>query len=307
MARNILDEIASESDPSQDEEGSLLAVDGDAFRLDQAAPAEPAARELFLRDDSESPLRRPHGGSGSSEGGSSDAEGEAPETQRRPEGRKRVKFSAAERGVADFNPWDIRRAVRRAFRDKLPENYSIKTWRRPPRALLRSLADLLSANADNAVEGALSAYHRELTRTLGPNELAAFRHDREQLIRSILHKLRTRLKRTHFPARVSEHVLDIEDIYARRTFIQQRHIAELNAAEDLERQLLAEQQALAARTAERSDASAKVLLDRLTANLHPALNKAVSNAYGLIKDAENTRETYLADCDDLNLHLSDTE
>ncbi|AGO09852.1 AaceriAAL138Cp [[Ashbya] aceris (nom. inval.)] len=302
MARNILDEIASESDPSQDEEGSLIAVDGDAFRLDKAVPVEPAAQELFLRDDSESPLRRPHG-----ESASSDGESRTAEARRQPEGRKRVKFSAAEQGVADFNPWDIRRAVRRAFRDKLPENYNIKTWRRPPRALLRSLTELLSASADSAIEGALAAYHHELVRTLGPSELAAFRHDREQLVRGILHKLRTRLKRAHFPARVSEHVLDIEDIYARRTFIQQRHVAELNAAEDLERQLLAEQQALAARRAERSDASAKVLLDRLTANLHPALNKAVSNAYGLIKDAENTRETYLADCDDLNLHLSDTE
>ncbi|AET40421.1 Okp1p Ecym_6013 [Eremothecium cymbalariae DBVPG len=312
MSKNILDEILSDSDISKDEdEGSMASLNADAFRLDGKQPTDGNGNmELFVRDEDSSPLGKETANSNQVYRSiSEDGSDEVSDIKTPPRERKRVRFNAGQDAETDkdddeLNPWDLKRAVRKQFKEKLPENYEIKTWKRPPKHLIRSLLEIMEGNVERAAEDVMNKYSDECIHTLGPEEFEKFQEDKKQVLFNMIGKLRSRLKRTKFPSRISDHALDIEYIYTKRNFIQQRYETELDNTEKVELQLVEEQQVLATIKNQASQATAKQLLEQLTADLHPSLNKAISNAYGLIKDQENTRETYLRDVDNLNLKPS---
>ncbi|AMD22805.1 HHR036Cp [Eremothecium sinecaudum] len=316
MKDAILDKILSdqesltEDDIVLNNDSSMMSVNVDRLRLDRKQPA----RDLFVREAPSSPLaenyeRQERDQTDTQEennvGGENDKD-QSDIITTLPRERKRVRFNSRDEqhhNPDEINPWDLKKLVRSELRQRLPENYEIRTWKRPPRTLVRSLVDLMETNVTRAVEKVLSNYETECVRTLGSDQFGKFRADKEQMLYNLIGKLQTRIKRSRFPARIAENALDIEYIFAKRNYIQQQYASQLHSAEAMEERLIQEQRTASEFEEQVANPSSKELLKELTADLHPSLHKAVTNSYGLIKDNQNTRSTYLIDKEDLNLRL----
>lgn len=303
MVNNILDEILSDDglsskdhslsqhdqlsgeDQSLSDETSMLDVDADELRLDR----DEDDRKLFVKDSEDSYNNYDN---------EFHEEEDISPIHTPPTEHKRVHFNDKKP-----NPWNFKRTISAELLKRLPENYNVKTWKRPPRKLVKSFLELLEIDAIRAVKEVTDQYKAECLLTLGDEEFAQLCTDKEQMLYNLIGKLKSRFKRTRIPGRVSEQALNIEYIYAKRNFIQRLYKAELTSAEQMEEQLNAELREVDYLAEQATKSTSNQLITQLASELHPSLIKAVSNSYGLIKDDKITRESYLIDKEELNLDL----
>lgn len=129
------------------------------------------------------------------------------------------------------------------------------------------------------------------------------------MLHEIVNKIKRKLKKSKFPARISDRELDIEYIFAKRKFIQERYSQELRNAETIEHQLIREQQKLSEAKLVTGKLTGKDkkeiahLTQQLTQTLNPVLNRAMVNSYGLLADVKNNKHTFQHDSDELSLVL----
>lgn len=321
MTSNVLDHIVEESlDQSEnlrhsydsvdgslsDDNSSISIQDSEALRLDtpDAVPVNKSQeKQLFYREDNESEFHS--------------------ETSVNPPvpflDRKRVRFNKRVTDEADsdkesaLRPWEFKRAIRRGFREKLPNNYQIKRWKRPSRIMVGSVVQLLETNAESAMERVFKKYSSELrsTEQYDDNEISKIFRQKQSIMNDIVSKIKTQLKKSRFPSRISDRDLEIEYIVSKRRFIQKRYAEELINAERLEKELLKEQSLLEevkVACANVKENNRNRLTERLIDNnLHPSLNNAMENAYGLITDSSRSQPDgqliYRRDVAELNLKI----
>lgn len=234
--------------------------------------------------------------------------------------KKQVRFNnKRDEGYSDqesrLHPWELKRVIRKEFREKLPNNYEIKRWKRPSKIMIGSVIQLLETNVETALDQVFKKYESELQTILvsSNDQTSKIYRQKQSIMNDIVSKIKNQLKRSKFPSRISDRDLDIEYIVSKRKFIQKRYSEELNNAERLEKELLKEQKML--QEAQEScknlrENNKSRLTERLVQNsLHPSLNKAVENAYGLITDKDKTDLTgqmaFKRDLNELNLELTD--
>lgn len=233
--------------------------------------------------------------------------------------RKRVRFNRQQNlepgsdGEAPLHPWEFKRVIRRGFRDKLPNNYQIKRWKRPSRVMVDSVVQLLETNVESALQQVLEKYGAEIRNIDRHRPVDKVFRQKQSIMNDIVSKIKGQLKKSRFPSRISDQDLEIEYIVSKRQFIQKRYAEELSSAERLENELLREQ-----KTLEEVRQSCQFVKEnnrvRLTEglignNLHPTLNKAMENAYGLITDPSRSLPAgqFERDVADLNLKISTPE
>lgn len=307
-ARESIDSGSNEDEEDGDSSIIMDVKNSDALRLDEFHTQElPQAsrmiqkKELFYTGDEEEETEREEFGTLSPN-------------------RKQVRFNnKRDDEYSDqesrLHPWELKRVIRKEFREKLPNNYEIKRWKRPSRIMIGSVIQLLETNVETALAQVFKKYEPELQSILvsSNDQTSKIYRQKQSIMNDIVSKIKNQLKRSKFPSRISDRDLDIEYIVSKRKFIQKRYSEELNNAERLEKELLKEQKMLqeaqeACKNLRESNKSR--LTERLVQNsLHPSLNKAVENAYGLITDKDKTHLTgqlaFKRDRDELNLHLTD--
>lgn len=307
-ARESIDSGSNEDEEDGDSSIIMDVENSDALRLDEFHTQEiPDAskmlqkKELFYTGDEEEETEREEFGTISPH-------------------RKQVRFNnkrddAYSDQESRLNPWELKRVIRKEFREKLPNNYEIKRWKRPSRIMIGSVIQLLETNVETALDQVFKKYEPELQSILvsSNDQTSKIYRQKQSIMNDIVSKIKNQLKRSKFPSRISDRDMDIEYIVSKRKFIQKRYSEELNNAERLEKELLKEQKMLqeaqeACKNLRESNKSR--LTERLVQNsLHPSLNKAVENAYGLITDKDKTHLTgqlaFKRDRDELNLQLTD--
>ncbi|CEP62769.1 Okp1p LALA0_S06e03378g [Lachancea lanzarotensis] len=305
----ILDEIVTpEADDSEleavrsDEDESFMQLDGDAFRLDKPNPQnENNGKALFVNDDSLSMDTPVKSGTGL-----------LPEISP----SKRVQFNVDgnfETGQETDDLWDFNTLVQQEFRRRLPQNYEVRGWKKPSRNLVSSLESIFESNMGIALEQCFTKYEGECERVILDRSLRSIHEEKEQMLFELLDQIKRRISKTRFPSRCADRDLDIEYIYAKRQFMQSRFSQESARVEALQLQVQREQtkldelKTLRSKTTERNARKFKQLTDRISANLHPALSKAMINSFGLLRDGQANTERYQHDVDDLNLRLQDAD
>ncbi|EDO19016.1 hypothetical protein Kpol_2002p87 [Vanderwaltozyma polyspora DSM 70294] len=233
--------------------------------------------------------------------------------------RKEVRFSQVRVESQDdiddeVRPWEFKEVIRREFQQKLPNNYQIKNWKRPTVAMTDSIIELLDINFRSAQESVFEKYRTDLERLMNRNEreIKQVYLQKEDVMNDIIAKIKQKLRKSKFPARLADHDLDIEYIFAKRKFIQNRYTQELTNAEMIEIELVKEEKEL-------QDAkdllvnlrrsNHKMLKERLIQNdLHPSLNKAITNAYGLLDNndevSSNNTEMHSKEIKELNMNIN---
>ncbi|CAI4038867.1 hypothetical protein SMKI_06G2170 [Saccharomyces mikatae IFO 1815] len=233
-------------------------------------------------------------------------------------------LSKVQRDLSDENvtneensvrPWEFGKVIQTEYRERLPRNYELKHWKKPSKIMLGSIFRLLETNTVSALDSIFEKYENELNQmTHGDsNELRRIYSKKERLLEIILTKINKKLRQAKFPSRISERDLDIEYIYSKRQFIQNRYSQELQNCERLEvnlsreRKLLEETKKLCRnlKTNNRKRLTEK-LIQR---DLHPALNKAMEYTYGLESTNGSARTggqvIFTNDNNELNLLLND--
>ena len=340
----ILDDIVSDSDESynvlrfkdsgnfrtiasegEDDDNSVLEVDGDDFRLDtventqqpQEGKKKRNSPKLFVEESShiyETPIKatRAEKSFGNKDDENDESEYDEIGEIRTPP-RKRVRFESEEQqqeeDFTNAHPWDFKKVVRSEFHDKLPKNYAIKTWKRPSKLMVQSINDILENNIDSTISEVFGKYGNECARAIGGKSIKRIIKGKENLLHEIVNKIKRKLKKSKFPARISDRELDIEYIFAKRKFIQERYSQELRNAETIEHQLIREQQKLSEAKLVTGKLTGKDkkeiahLTQQLTQTLNPVLNRAMVNSYGLLADVKNNKHTFQHDSDELSLVL----
>ncbi|CAI4062726.1 hypothetical protein SKDZ_07G4230 [Saccharomyces kudriavzevii ZP591] len=211
-------------------------------------------------------------------------------------------------------PWEFGKVIQAEYRERLPHNYELKYWKKPSKIMLESIFRLLETNTISVLDSVFEKYEAELKQmTHGDdNELKRIYSKKERLLETIVSKINKKLRQAKFPSRISERDLDIEYIYSKRQFIQNRYAQELQNCERLETNLAREQKLL--------EETRKLCRNLKTSNkrrltekliqrdLHPALNKALEYTYGLESSNGFTQAegqvTFKNDITELNLLLN---
>lgn len=291
-----------ENFPSSDDDSSMSVHDSDALRLDILQ--QPKQRQLFYQEDEESEL-----------GGQLQP---PPEPLIQSPLRKHVRFNSQRRRGPDsdedtsMHPWEFKKIIRKEFRDKLPKNYEIKRWRRPSKIMVNSVVQLLETNVESSLRQVLKKYTPELQAIEHTKNVDKIFRQKQSIMNDIISKIKSQLKKSKFPSRISDRELEIEYIVSKRKFIQNRYAEELLNAERLERELLREQSLLqelkASCEAVKLNNRTSLTKGLMENNLHPSLSKAVENAYGLIAEPSSSQiagNLYKRDVAELNLKLGD--
>lgn len=227
--------------------------------------------------------------------------------------RKRVRFNRQQNsefdseGDSPLHPWEFKRVIRREFKHKLPNNYQIKRWKRPSKVMVDSVVQLLETNAESALQQVLEKYSAQLQNIDPHRPVDKVFRQKQSIMNDIISKIKTQLKKSRFPARISDRDLEIEYIVSKRKFIQKRYAGELSNAERLEGELLREQKLLdevrqSCETVKENNRT-RLTEGLIGNNLHPTLNKAMENAYGLITNSSKDRSMsqFERDIADFNL------
>nr|8T0P_A Chain A, Inner kinetochore subunit OKP1 [Saccharomyces cerevisiae S288C] len=143
-------------------------------------------------------------------------------------------------------PWEFRKVIQAEYRERLPRNYELKHWKKPSKIMIGSILRLLETNTVSALDSVFEKYEKEMNQmTHGDNnEVKRIYSKKERLLEIILTKIKKKLRQAKFPSRISERDLDIEYIYSKRQFIQNRYSQELQNNERLEAILSREQNLL---------------------------------------------------------------
>lgn len=197
----------------------------------------------------------------------------------------------------------------------MPRNYELKHWKKPSKVMLESIFRLLETNTASALDSVFEKYREELTQmTHGDNnELKRIYQKKERLLETIVTKINKKLRQAKFPSRVSERDLDIEYIYSKRQFIQNRYSQELQNCERLETNLAREKKLLeeTKKLCKNLKTSNKRRLTEklIQRDLHPVLNKAIEYTYGLDSTKGSAQAdgqvTFKNDANELNLMWND--
>lgn len=217
-----------------------------------------------------------------------------------------------ERNGEGKSPWQFQGVIRKEINDRLPSQYNLKRWRKPSRVMLDSIMQLLESNGVDAIDAVFDKYERELHKHLrGPThlrqqEIAEIKHEKEQMVRDILLRIEKKLRFSKFPARLSENDFNVEYIYEKRRFLQERYAQELHRAEMLEKEITKENKLLQdARllTENLQGANDRRLRDKLEHHdIHPSMLPAISADLDS-KNGENV--AFLRDMIELNLDQPD--
>lgn len=317
-------------------EDSLLEVNGDDFRLDkhqsEVTQSQPAQidksnddsniKKLFVEDDTilstpETSMNRDNNEDSPKSTTPQVDESYYDEVSSiRTPVSKKVRFNSAatisreEEALKQSHPWDFKNRIHKEFRERLPNNYEIKNWKRPSKKMLMSIMDVLENNVEPAVQSVLDKYGEECERVVGQGEIQRIRQNKETLLFELIRKIKQKLRKAKFPSRVSDQDMDIEYIFAKRKFIQERYSRELQHSEVIEHQLLREQKKLEdlktfeTKLSNRGLKEVTLLKNQLTLNLHPVLNKAVVNSFGLIADQTANNHRFEKDVQNMNLEDS---
>lgn len=326
MDNNILDQIVNSSvdnpisgnnkrdsigsiSQSDDNDGISTASimdleDASAFRLDTPNSAAPnlKPKKLFYTEDDDDDALDPEKNIGITQ---------------RP--KKKVRFNSIKRNDPSSDketalyPWELKKVIRKEFREKLPNNYEIKRWKKPSRIMVNSVIHLLEANVQTSIETVFERYRSEVLNVTHQNgqEVDKIYRQKQSIMNDIVAKIKVQLKKSRFPARISERDLDVEYIVSKRNFIQKRYAEELDNAERVETELFKEQALLeeAKNSCSQARESNKIKLtnELIKKNLHPSLNDAIDNAYGLIKASKTSTapgDGFQRDSKELNLKIS---
>ncbi|QLQ81107.1 hypothetical protein HG537_0E04620 [Torulaspora globosa] len=296
----LTDDMNGQEDfTSSDDDSSISVHDSDALRLDK-----PKQKQLFYQGEEESEL---------------DGEIHVPEPLIESPIRKHVRFNSQRRqadsdeDTSPMHPWEFKRIIRKEFRDKLPKNYEIKRWRRPSKVMVNSVIQLLETNFESSLRQVLKKYTPELQAIEHTENIDRIFRQKQSIMNDIISKIKSQLKKSKFPSRISDRELEIEYIVSKRKFIQDRYAEELTNAERLERELLREQSLLnelkASCEAVKLNNKTNLTKGLMENNLHPSLTKAVENAYGLITASSSSHiagnSLYKKDVAELNLKQED--
>ncbi|SCV03457.1 LAMI_0H08306g1_1 [Lachancea mirantina] len=313
---SLLAERTAEEGSFSEENESVLHVDGDEFRLDDKQTdresnepfelhGDAKPKNLFVADDSlELSSRSPQPARNVTEGISK---------------KRRVQFGQGTFALSEDerqenpHPWDFQALVSSEFRQKLPSDQEVRNWKRPSRTMLRAVTDVLENNVVEAVEAVFEKYQDESDKILGPRASRRMVTSKEKLLSDIINKIYQKLRKSKFPSRVSDRELDIEYIFAKRKFIQERYSQELSHAEVIEQQLARDKRELQELQdkykqllANRSESLVR-MSDDTNGGLHPAMAKAMVNSFGLITDAATNQTRYEKDVRELNLSITETK
>ncbi|CDO96100.1 unnamed protein product [Kluyveromyces dobzhanskii CBS 2104] len=231
-----------------------------------------------------------------------------------PRERKRVRFGANEKDDDDdldkVNPWDFKRLIRKLYKEQLPDTYQIRNWKRPPRDLLTTFIELIENNVQLVSDDIFEQYQQDLDRFFPDNDTQRELKDKvETNVFDITYNIKKKLKRAKVPSKIWVDNLHMEYVYAKGEYIKKRYEAELDRTEAIERQLLREEERMKTlqETEESNLKKHKELLTNdltdLSKKLHPSLSVALSNTFGLIKDAKMSNDIYQRDQIDFNLRL----
>ncbi|CAI2011006.1 hypothetical protein SEUBUCD646_0G04300 [Saccharomyces eubayanus] len=230
-------------------------------------------------------------------------------------GQQQLSGGSAENEERDVRPWEFRKVIQAEYRERMPRNYELKHWKKPSKVMLESIFRLLETNTASALDSVTEKYHEELNQmTHGDNnELNRIYKKKERLLETIVTKINKKLRQAKFPSRISERDLDIEYIYSKRQFIQNRYSQELQNCERLETNLAREKKLLeeTKKLCKNLKTSNKRRLTEklIQRDLHPVLNKAMEYTYGL--DSTNGsaqadgQVAFKNDANELNLMWND--
>lgn len=239
------------------------------------------------------------------------------ESQSQSLAKKQVRFNQHsdnkdEGDDSNIQPWEFRKVIRREYKEKLPNNYEIRNWRKPSKTMTSSVLQLLDNNVETALETVFVKYRPELERVTNNDlrQTGKILKQKQGIMEDIVTKIKQRLRRSKFPSRLADNDLDIEYIFAKRKYIQKRYEQELKNAERMEIELIREQEQLEndkRLCSSLKKSNTKKLTEKLVQNdLHPSLNRAMANAYGLTdshgQDSSLTdNQIYKKDTKELNL------
>lgn len=315
MSSDILNNMISSSDYSNNEESDFDDLNGSNFRLDDKpsqVDEELSTKPKHLFVDEESSFIEEY--DRSEVDMTEDKDYTAKDIETQPRNCKKIQSNHDKDIETEKinNYWDFKRIVQKEFKERLPENYDIKNWKRPTKQLLNNLVELMENNVETSITQVMDQYKSEFIAIHGQNELGLekFIESKEILLFDIINKIKYKLKKIKIPSRVSDQDLNIEYIFSKRNFIKDRYLVDLQSAEKLEHQLIQEQQKheklkqIFERENESYTINTKQLMNNLITDIHPALSRAISNKYGLIKDTQNTKETFEIDRNELNLKFA---
>ncbi|CAI4063733.1 hypothetical protein SUVZ_07G4090 [Saccharomyces uvarum] len=230
-------------------------------------------------------------------------------------GQQQLSGGSAANEEGNLRPWEFKKVIQAEYRERMPRNYELKHWKKPSKVMLESIFRLLETNTASALDSVIEKYHEELTQmTHGDNnELKRIYQKKERLLETIVTKINKKLRQAKFPSRVSERDLDIEYIYSKRQFIQNRYSQELQNCERLEMNLAREKKLLeeTKKLCKNLKTSNKRRLTEklIQRDLHPVLNKAIENTYGLNSTNGSAQAdgqvTFKNDVNELNLMWND--
>lgn len=230
-------------------------------------------------------------------------------------GQQQPSGGSAANEEGNLRPWEFRKVIQAEYRERMPRNYELKHWKKPSKVMLESIFRLLETNTASALDSVFEKYRKELTQmTHGDNnELKRIYQKKERLLETIVTKINKKLRQAKFPSRVSERDLDIEYIYSKRQFIQNRYSQELQNCERLETNLAREKKLLeeTKKLCKNLKTSNKRRLTEklIQRDLHPVLNKAIEYTYGLDSTKGSAQAdgqvTFKNDANELNLMWND--
>ncbi|KAL3232099.1 Inner kinetochore subunit OKP1 [Nakaseomyces bracarensis] len=188
--------------------------------------------------------------------------------------------------VENVSPWQFQRVIRKEINGRLPSNYNLKRWRKPSRVMIDSVMQLLESNGADAIDTVFQKYEKELFKHIrGPThvrhqEMEEIKREKEKMVRDILLRIEKKLRFSKFPSRLSENDFNVEYIYEKRRFLQERYAQELQKAELLEKEITRENKLLQeARqlTENLRGNNDKRLREKLERNdIHPSMLQAIS-------------------------------
>ncbi|CCK71678.1 Okp1p KNAG_0H02630 [Huiozyma naganishii CBS 8797] len=194
------------------------------------------------------------------------------------------------------DPWDFKSVVRDMFNDEIlrDQHIDIKSlhWRRTPDKLRQCILRIVEGNIEHSLEETFAECDSELNEVLNYDrtELDKVHKVKRKLMGKIVEKMSNKLEECRFPAEVNGEDLDIEYVFAKRKYIQEKHQQELQDVERLELEIIKERNKLRETKdllAKLKTSDTKILKDNLLkGNLHPLLNTALQNTYGLMTDPE---------------------
>lgn len=211
------------------------------------------------------------------------------------------------------NPWQFQKVIRKEINSRLPSNYNLKRWRKPSRMMIDSVMQLLESNGVDAIDSVFDKYEREIYKHLrGPShlrhqEIQEIKQEKERMIRDILVHIEKKLRFSKFPARLSENDFNVEYIYEKRRFLQERYASELHKSELLEKEITRENKLLEeARqmTENLKGTNDRRLRDKLEHNdIHPSMLQAISED---LESKSNGNIAFNRDKIEVNLELPET-